>query len=48
MAVQELESKEVQGEVGIKRSINLAAQGMIMDIVQAGQYTKPIPSCVRK
>lgn len=48
MAIQEIEKKEVAGTVGITRNINQAAVGMIMDIVQAQQYTKPIPSTVRE
>lgn len=48
MAIQEIEKQEVQGTVGVKRKINAAAEGMVMDIVQAQQYTKPIPSTVRE
>jgi hypothetical protein len=48
MAIQEIEKREVAGTVGITRNINQAAVGMIMDIVQAQQYTKPIPSTVRE
>lgn len=48
MAIQEVEKREAQGTVGKKRGINEAAEGMVMDIVQAQQYTKPIPSTVRE
>ena len=48
MAIQEIEKKSAVGTVGIERSINEAATGMIMDIVQAQQYQKPIPSTVRE
>ena len=48
MAIQEVEKREAQGTVGIRRKINAAAEGMVMDIVQAQQYTKPIPSTVRE
>lgn len=48
MAVQEIEKKAVVGSKGIERSINTAAKGMIMDIVQSQQYQKPIPSTVRE
>lgn len=48
MAIQEIEKKEAQGTAGIKRKINAAAEGLVMDIVQAQQYTKPIPSTVRE
>lgn len=48
MAIQEIEKREVAGTVGITRNINQAAVGMIMDIVQAQQYTKPIQSTVRE
>lgn len=48
MAVQEIEKREAAGSVGIKKSINNAAQGLVMDIVQDQQYQKPIPSTVRE
>lgn len=48
MAIQEVEKRETSGSIGIQRNINEAAKGMIMDIVQAQQYTKPIPSTVRE
>lgn len=48
MAIQQIESSEVKGTVGIQRKINKAAEGMIMDVVQIQQYTKPIPSTVRE
>ena len=48
MAIQAIEKQEVKGSAGIKRKINAAAEGMIMDIVQKQQYTKPIPSTVRE
>lgn len=48
MAVQEIETKDVTTSNSIEKNINAAAMGMIMDIVQAGQYTKPIPSCIRE
>ncbi len=48
MAIQEVERREAQGTVGRKRSINAAAEGLVMDIVQEQQYTKPIESTVRE
>ena len=48
MAIQQIEKQEVKGSAGIKRKINAAAEGLIMDIVQVQQYTKPIPSTVRE
>lgn len=48
MAVQEIERKAAEGSAGIERSINVAAVGMVMDIVQAQQYQKPVPSTVRE
>lgn len=48
MAIQEVEQREVKGTKGIQRTINSAAIGMVMDIVQAQQYTKPVPSTVRE
>jgi len=48
MAIQEVEKREVQGTQGKRRTINAAAEGMVMDIVQAQQYTKPIESTVRE
>jgi len=48
MAIQDIETKEIKGTKGNKRGINTAATGMIMDIVQAQQYTKPIDSTVRE
>ena len=48
MAIQEVEKKAAVGTAGIERSINQAAVGMVMDIVQAQQYQKPIPSTVRE
>jgi hypothetical protein len=46
--IQEVEKKEAVGTVGMSRTINKAAEGMVMDIVQAQQYTKPVPSTVRE
>ena len=48
MAIQEVEKSSPVGTAGIDRSINEAAMGMVMDIVQAQQYQKPIPSTVRE
>jgi len=48
MAIQDIEEKQVQGTAGVKRGINAAAEGMVMDIVQAQQYSKPIESTVRE
>ena len=48
MAIQEIEKSSPVGTAGIDRSINEAAMGMVMDIVQAQQYQKPIPSTVRE
>ena len=48
MAIQEVEKREVQGTAGKRRKINAAAEGMVMDIVQAQQYQKPIASTVRE
>ena len=48
MAIQQIEHSEVQGTAGKKRGINSAAEGLVMDIVQAQQYTKPIESTVRE
>lgn len=48
MAIQEIEKQEIQGTKGGKRRIHAAATGLIMDIAQSQQYTKPIPSCVRE
>ena len=48
MAIQEVEKREVQGTAGKRRKINAAAEGMVMDIVQAQQYQKPIQSTVRE
>lgn len=48
MAIQEIEKSAPVGTLGIDRSINEAAMGMVMDIVQAQQYQKPIPSTVRE
>ena len=48
MAIQDIEKNKIKGSVGIDRSINKHAMGMVMDIVQAQQYQKPIPSTVRE
>jgi len=48
MAIQEIEKKAPVGTAGIERTINQGAMGMVMDIVQAQQYQKPIPSTVRE
>ena len=48
MAIQELTSSEVTGTKGGTRVIAQSATGLIMDIVQAQMYTKPIPSTVRE
>lgn len=48
MAVQEIESNDVQGKNLLSRGIDVGALGLVMDIAQANQYTKPIPSCVRE
>lgn len=48
MAIQEVEKRETQGTQGRKRVINAAAEGLVMDIVQEQQYTKPIESTVRE
>lgn len=48
MAIQEIESKENTGTAGKARSINKAAEGLVMDIAQEQQYTKPIESTVRE
>jgi hypothetical protein len=48
MSIQAVESQSVSVGKGIKRGIDAGAEGMIMEIVQSTQYTKPIPSCVRE
>ncbi len=48
MSIQAVESQSVSVGKGIKRGIDAGAEGMIMEIVQSSQYTKPIPSCVRE
>lgn len=48
MAIQEVEKREAQGTAGKRRKINAAAEGMVMDIVQAQQYQYPIPSTIRE
>jgi len=48
VAIQEVEKREAEGTAGKRRKINEAAEGMVMDIVQAQQYTKPIESTVRE
>ena len=48
MAIQEIEKKQAQGTKGHARGINDAAVGLVMDIVQAQQYQKPIESTVRE
>lgn len=48
MAIQEIEKAEVTGSIGIGKELDAAAVGMIMDVVQAQQYQKPIQSCVRE
>ena len=48
MAIQQIETKEVKGTQGGQRKINESAVGMIMDIVQVQQYTKPFESTVRE
>src|SRR5690554_2796759 len=48
MAIQEIETKEIEGSKGISRNINAGATGLIFDIVQSQQYQKPIESTVRE
>ena len=48
MAIQEIERKEAVGTKGGRRKIDSAAEGLVMDIVQAQQYQKPIESTVRE
>jgi len=48
MSIQQIERKEAQGTTGGKRKINAAAEGLVMDIVQAQQYQKPTESTVRE
>jgi len=48
MAIQEIESKEVQTRNAVSRGIDESAIGLMMDIVQSTQYQYPIESCVRE
>jgi hypothetical protein len=48
MAIQEIETSEILGTKGGERGIDSAAYGLIMDIAQSQQYTKPIPSTIRE
>jgi hypothetical protein len=47
MAIQEIE-KTHRSSSGIEKSINAGAKGLILEITQSLQYTKPISSTVRE
>ena len=47
MAIKTID-KEIKGATGIAKKINKGAEKMVFDILQATQYSTPIPSTVRE
>lgn len=49
MSLQEIEKyRQTEGTMGMEKEIDASSQKMVMDILQATQYTKPIESTVRE
>ena len=40
--------RDIQGQEGVKKKINKGAEKLVFDILQASQYSQPIPSTVRE
>jgi hypothetical protein len=47
MSIQTIDKRTV-GKVGVQKKINEGAMNMVFDILQATQYSTPIPSTVRE
>ena len=47
MAIKTID-KEIIGAEGVAKKINKGAEKMVFDILQATQYSTPIPSTVRE
>lgn len=48
MSIKTIDQDFVSSGSGVDKKINAGAQKMIYDVLQASQYSTPIPSTVRK
>jgi hypothetical protein len=48
MSIKTIDQDFVSSGSGVDKKINVGAQKMIYDVLQASQYSTPIPSTVRE